>query len=246
MIACHFLKANWRADHGHEDPWRPGEKRSVEGEVVYAKNGYHFSLVWEWAISEAKGPVATIVEVDDDSFVSRSCGIGVSRSRRLIAGADVSRVLLHFAADMMAKAFDTIDAKTQGMVEGQYAAIVEKVRAGIDKPKLRPEATKAVEEFRKLDAGGTSLRYLQYTVYYGSQYENPVDSAILAIDGAVGSASVEDGNGAKTASLEEKTYEALGKKIAAEIRRGVVDKAEFDRTMAMFGKMPAGTRRGAR
>ncbi len=81
---------------GHEPPWKEGETRTLDGEIVICAHGYHASrTAWD-ALQFAPGPVLCLVEVEP---VEEHTEKLVSRSRRLIKAVNVERELREFAAD---------------------------------------------------------------------------------------------------------------------------------------------------
>ncbi len=41
IIAYHWLRSDMRSGHGDEPPWTVGEERTIQGEVIMCRNGYH-------------------------------------------------------------------------------------------------------------------------------------------------------------------------------------------------------------
>ena len=81
---------------GHEPPWKEGETRTLDGEIVICAHGYHASrTAWD-ALKFAPGPVLCLVEVEP---VEERADKLASRSRRLIKAVNVERELREFAAD---------------------------------------------------------------------------------------------------------------------------------------------------
>mgnify|MGYP000272883170 CR=1 FL=1 len=96
ILAYHFLKSDMCSHAGHEPPWKEGETRTLDGEIVICAHGYHASrTAWD-ALQFAPGPVLCLVEVEP---VKEHTDKLVSRSRRLIKAVNVERELREFAAD---------------------------------------------------------------------------------------------------------------------------------------------------
>ena len=96
ILAYHFLKSDMCSGEGHEPPWKEGETRTLDGEIVICAHGYHASrTAWD-ALQFAPGPVLCLVEVEP---VEEHTEKLVSRSRRLIKAVNVERELREFAAD---------------------------------------------------------------------------------------------------------------------------------------------------
>ena len=96
ILAYHFLKSDMCSHAGHEPPWKEGETRTLDGEIVICAHGYHASrTAWD-ALQFAPGPVLCLVEVEP---VEEHTDKLVSRSRRLIKAVNVERELREFAAD---------------------------------------------------------------------------------------------------------------------------------------------------
>ena len=96
ILAYHFLKSDMCSGEGHEPPWKEGETRTLDGEIVICAHGYHASRTpWD-ALGFAPGPVLCLVEVER---VEEHTEKLVSRSRRLIKAVNVERELREFAAD---------------------------------------------------------------------------------------------------------------------------------------------------
>ena len=96
ILAYHFLKSDMCSHEGHEPPWKEGETRTLDGEIVICAHGYHASrTAWD-ALQFAPGPVLCLVEVEP---VEEHTDKLVSRSRRLIKAVNVERELREFAAD---------------------------------------------------------------------------------------------------------------------------------------------------
>ncbi len=96
ILAYHFLKSNMYSGEGLEPPWKEGETRTLDGEIVICAHGYHASrMAWD-ALQFAPGPVLCLVEVEP---VEEHTEKLVSRSRRLIKAVNVERELREFAAD---------------------------------------------------------------------------------------------------------------------------------------------------
>lgn len=99
MKAYHFLKADFRAGEGDEPPWEIGETRTVAepARLGLCHYGYHFSkTLWD-ALSYAPGPLATLVEVPDNSIYEHDKGVAISRT--LISAINIDRDLRLFACD---------------------------------------------------------------------------------------------------------------------------------------------------
>ena len=96
ILAYHFLKSDMCSGEGHEPPWKEGETRTLDGEIVICAHGYHASrTAWD-ALQFAPGPVLCLVEVEP---VEEHTEKLVSRSRRLIKAVNVERELREFVAD---------------------------------------------------------------------------------------------------------------------------------------------------
>ncbi len=96
ILAYHFLKSDMCSHAGHEPPWKEGETRTLDGEIVICVHGYHASrTAWD-ALQFAPGPVLCLVEVEP---VKEHTDKLVSRSRRLIKAVNVERELREFVAD---------------------------------------------------------------------------------------------------------------------------------------------------
>ena len=96
ILAYHFLKSDMCSSEGHEPPWKEGETRTLDGEIVICAHGYHASrTAWD-ALQFAPGPVLCLVEVEP---VEERADKLASRSRRLIKAVNVERELREFAAD---------------------------------------------------------------------------------------------------------------------------------------------------
>ena len=96
ILAYHFLKSDMCSHEGHEPPWKEGETRTLDGEIVICVYGYHASrTAWD-ALQFAPGPVLCLVEVEP---VEEHTDKLASRSRRLIKAVNVERELREFVAD---------------------------------------------------------------------------------------------------------------------------------------------------
>ena len=96
ILAYHFLKSDMCSHEGHEPPWKEGETRTLDGEIVICVYGYHASrTAWD-ALQFAPGPVLCLVEVEP---VEERADKLASRSRRLIKAVNLERELREFAAD---------------------------------------------------------------------------------------------------------------------------------------------------
>ena len=103
MEAFHWLQSDLKAGRGKEKAWKLGEERTVEARAIkLCERGYHSSPTLFDALKYAPGPIACIVEIsepegrDEDKFVSRT--------RRLVAFADVSAELRQFAIECAERA----------------------------------------------------------------------------------------------------------------------------------------------
>ena len=104
MIGYHFLRHNYRAGRGDEKPWVIGETRIIpvanRKKIVLCKYGYHFSPTLFDALMYAPGPLACLVQVPDESQVSKEDSPkGVTYQRTLVKAINVDRELRLFAAD---------------------------------------------------------------------------------------------------------------------------------------------------
>lgn len=102
MKAYHFLRANMKSGAGKEPPWQIGEERTYEGPLALCASGYHSSGSWFNALRYAPGPVACVVEISEP--VAWDQEKQVSRSRKLVAAANVERELRQFACDCALRA----------------------------------------------------------------------------------------------------------------------------------------------
>jgi hypothetical protein len=128
MIAVHFLQENMKPRNGHEKPWVVGEKRTKRGQLAMCARGYHFCPTWEDAIRGGflYGPIACIVEVDDDAEVEYYKG--VSRSRKLLVAVNVEREMRLFAADEAARALRAYEKRTGMKADPHSWAAVKAAR----------------------------------------------------------------------------------------------------------------------
>ena len=100
LLAYHFLREDMTANFGNEPPWAVGESRSVAGEIIPCKSGYHGSpTLWD-ALTYAPGPVACLVELSGDV---QPHGDPVDKyaasTRKLLAAVNIETELRLFAAD---------------------------------------------------------------------------------------------------------------------------------------------------
>jgi len=102
MKAYHFLKADMRSGEGFEPPWRVGETRKYAGRIELCESGYHSSPSWLDALSYAPGSMACVVEVSEP--IEKQADKRVSRTRTLIACANVEKELRLFACDCAERA----------------------------------------------------------------------------------------------------------------------------------------------
>jgi len=102
MKAYHFLRADMTAGNGTEPPWRVGETRKWKGEIEMCKSGYHSSPTWLDALDYAPGPMACIVAVSRP--IAWDIDRLASRTRTLVACANVERELRIFACDCAERA----------------------------------------------------------------------------------------------------------------------------------------------
>jgi hypothetical protein len=103
--AVHFLTADMQPYLGkQEKPWKVGDTRSVKGDLVLCENGYHYCPTWEAVLlgNYLYGPIATIVEVDDDGPKDETKGC--SRTRTLVGAWNVERGMRLFSADEASRA----------------------------------------------------------------------------------------------------------------------------------------------
>ena len=102
MIAYHFMREGLRSGAGEEPAWTLGEERSIEGEIVLCQHGYHSSPTLLDALQYAPGPIACLVEISEPEAQDEAKY--VSRTRKLLAFADVSKELRQFAIDCAERA----------------------------------------------------------------------------------------------------------------------------------------------
>ena len=100
LLAYHFLSEDMTTNFGNEPPWTVGESRSVAGEIIPCKSGYHGSpTLWD-ALTYAPGPVACLVELSGDV---QPHGDPVDKyaasTRKLLAAVNIETELRLFAAD---------------------------------------------------------------------------------------------------------------------------------------------------
>lgn len=101
MLACHWLRADYRAGCGDEPPWTVGEQRTIIARPIIGVWGYHYTDNWYDGLNFASGPVACLVDVDPDNVDGY---MGVSARRRLVAGANVADVLIRYAVECAERA----------------------------------------------------------------------------------------------------------------------------------------------
>ena len=104
MKAYHFLQADFRAGRSDEGPWKIGETRIIpkirRNKFILCQYGYHFCPTLYDALMYTPGPLATLVEVPDEShFSEEDFPKSVSYQRTLIQAVNLDRDLRLFACD---------------------------------------------------------------------------------------------------------------------------------------------------
>jgi hypothetical protein len=141
MIGYHFLREDFRSGEGNEPPWEIGEERIIAGpeNIALCRYGYHFSrTLWE-ALTYARGPIATQVEVPDDSLYDTDKGVAVRR--RLIKAVNIDRELRLFACDCAECVLHIYERKHSGDVRPQNA--IDTARRFANKQATREELAAA-------------------------------------------------------------------------------------------------------
>jgi len=102
MKAYHFLKDNMCGGYGGEPPWKIGEERKVEGELMMCRWGYHASPNWYDALTYARGSMACIVEISGE--IIKDTDKYVARKRKLIDARDAEKALRTWGCDCAERA----------------------------------------------------------------------------------------------------------------------------------------------
>ena len=128
LLAYHFLREDMTANFGNEPPWAVGESRSVAGEIIPCKSGYHGSpTLWD-ALTYAPGPVACLVELSGDV---QPHGDPVDKyaasTRKLLAAVNIETELRLFAADCAEHVLPIYEAAYPG--DGRPRRAIEAARA---------------------------------------------------------------------------------------------------------------------
>ena len=115
LLAYHFLREDMTANFGNEPPWAVGESRSVAGEIIPCKSGYHGSpTLWD-ALTYAPGPVACLVELSGDV---QPHGDPVDKyaasTRKLLAAVNIESELRLFTADCAERVLPIYEAEYPG------------------------------------------------------------------------------------------------------------------------------------
>jgi len=121
MKAYHFLRADMTAGNGTEPPWRVGETRKWKGEIEMCKSGYHSSPTWLDALDYAPGPMACIVAVSRP--IAWDIDRLASRTRTLVACANVERELRIFACDCAERALQREQRRRQELDACSWEAV---------------------------------------------------------------------------------------------------------------------------
>jgi len=102
MKAYHFLKDDMTGGYGGGEPWKEGETREVEGELVMCQRGYHASPSWYDALNYAMGNMACLVELSGE--IQKDTNKYVARKRKLIKARNAEKVLRTWACDCAERA----------------------------------------------------------------------------------------------------------------------------------------------
>jgi hypothetical protein len=143
ILAVHFLQADMLPHLGHEaKPWKVGETRSVTGTLALCLKGYHYSPTWAAALTGAYlyGPMACIVEVDDDGPKDESKGC--SRTRTLVEAFNVEREMRLYAADEASRCLKAWEKHSGKVADIRSWAAVKAARAFAD-GKITPDELSA-------------------------------------------------------------------------------------------------------
>ena len=103
MKAYWFCKEDMTAAQGNEPPWTVGETRTLQGELVMCKHGYHSSPTITDALTYITGPVINLVEIGEPDLsqsVGHNANKYVSRSRQIIKSVDLSGPLRLLICDI--------------------------------------------------------------------------------------------------------------------------------------------------
>ena len=106
MRSYHWLRDDMTAGSGDEPAWTVGEQRTIEGELVLCRRGYHSSPTLYDGLEYAQGNVACLVEIDTvfDSDDTAGRAKQVSRARKLLAAVNVERELRLWGCDCAERA----------------------------------------------------------------------------------------------------------------------------------------------
>ena len=106
MRSYHWLREDMTASSGDEPAWTVGEQRTIEGELVLCRRGYHSSPTLYDGLEYAQGNVACLVEIDTvfDSDDTAGRAKQVSRARKLLAAVNVERELRLWGCDCAERA----------------------------------------------------------------------------------------------------------------------------------------------
>ena len=162
---------------GHEPPWKEGETRTLEGEIVICAHGYHASRTPCDALGFAPGPVLCLVEVEP---VEEHTEKLVSRSRRLIKAVNVERELREFAADCAERVLHFYEEAYPG--DQRPRAVIATARAY-----ARGEATDG-----ELDAAAYAAARAAYAAYAAYAAAYAADAARDAVRAAYAAAYAAD------------------------------------------------------
>ena len=95
MKAYYFLRKDMTSGSGHEEPWKVGEARRIEGHIALCERGYHSSPTPAMALEYAPGSMLCLVDVSKP--VQKDSDKQVSRKRTLLAAINVEHILYDLA-----------------------------------------------------------------------------------------------------------------------------------------------------
>ena len=176
MQAYWFCKEDMTASHGNEPPWAVGETRTLKGQLVMCKHGYHSSPTITDALKYITGPVLNLVEIGEPDLsqsVGKHADKYVSRSRQIIKSVDLSgplRLLICDIADRVSARYEQESGKPAPEEARLSVLAGRKFAAG--------EITR--EEMAKANQALSSSYYSYYPYYsysyYSSYYAYPFPS----------------------------------------------------------------------
>jgi|CXWL01.1.fsa_nt_gi hypothetical protein len=129
LIGVKFLLEDMRSAHGNENPWIVGETRSIKGDLKLCRRGYHYCPTWAAALRGGwlYGPIAAIVEVDDDG--PKDDTKGCSRTMTVLETFDVSRAMRLYAADEAERCLKAWEKRTGKKAHRDSWAAIAAARA---------------------------------------------------------------------------------------------------------------------